>query len=43
MIYQTLGMLALLAFVYSAISGWIERTPINGALVYTAFGLACDG
>ena len=43
MIYQTLGMLALLALVYSAISGWIERTPINGALVYTAFGLAFGG
>lgn len=43
MIYQTLGMLALLAFVYSAISGWIEKTPINGALVYTAFGLAFGG
>lgn len=43
MIYQTLGMLALLAFVYSAISGWIERTPINGALVYTSFGLVFGG
>ncbi len=32
-------MLALLAFVYSAMSGWIERTPVNGALVYTGFGL----
>lgn len=39
MIYQSIGLLALLAFCYSTMSGWIERTPVNGALVYTAFGI----
>lgn len=39
MIYQSIGLLALLAFCYSAMSGWVERTPVNGALVYTAFGI----
>ena len=39
MIYQSIGLLALLAFLYSAFSGRIERTPISGALLYTAFGL----
>ncbi|BHH84468.1 cation:proton antiporter [Desulforhopalus sp. 52FAK] len=39
MIYQNLAILAFLAFFYSVISGWLEKTPINGAFVYTAFGL----
>ncbi|TDG12810.1 sodium:proton antiporter [Seongchinamella unica] len=39
MIYQTIGLLCLLVFVYSVTSAWVERKPVNGALVYTAFGL----
>jgi NhaP-type Na+/H+ or K+/H+ antiporter len=39
MIYQSLGLLALLAFLYGSISGWIERTPVNGALLFTLFGV----
>ena len=39
MIYQTLVLLAVLALVYSTTSGWFERRPINGALVYMLFGM----
>lgn len=39
MIYQGFLLLALLAFVYAALSGYLEKTPINGALVFTLFGL----
>ncbi len=38
--YANLTILALFVFSYSAISGRADRTPINGALVYTLFGLA---
>ena len=38
--YADLTILALFVFVYCAISGRADRTPINGALVYTLFGLA---
>jgi sodium/hydrogen antiporter len=37
--YETLAILALFVFLYSIISGGLERTPINGAVVFTAFGL----
>jgi len=37
--YETIGLLAVLAFIYAATSGWFEKTPINGALIYTAFGV----
>lgn len=38
--YENLAVLALFAFVYSVVAGGMERTPINGALVFLAFGLA---
>jgi NhaP-type Na+/H+ or K+/H+ antiporter len=37
--YETLAILAGFVFVYSVVSGDLERTPINGALVFSAFGL----
>ncbi len=38
--YQNIAILAGFAFLYSVVSGKLERTPINGAIVFTAFGLA---
>jgi NhaP-type Na+/H+ or K+/H+ antiporter len=38
--YQNLAILCAFIFVYSVLSKGLERTPINGALVFTAFGLA---
>ena len=37
--YETLAILAVFVFLYSITSGGLERTPINGAIVFTAFGL----
>jgi len=37
--YRSLAVLAIFAFVYSAIGGRLERTPFSGALVFAAFGL----
>ncbi len=39
--YETLALLGLFVFLYSIVAGRVERTPINGALVYTVFGLIC--
>ena len=38
--YAELTILALFVFVYSAIAGGVERTPVTGPIVFTAFGLA---
>ncbi|UHD15242.1 cation:proton antiporter [Thiocapsa bogorovii] len=38
--YATLVLLGLFVFVYSAIAGGVERTPVTGPIVFTAFGLA---
>ena len=38
--YENLAILAVFVFLYSIASGGLERTPINGALVFAAFGLA---
>lgn len=38
--YADLSILALFVFLYGIVSGRADRTPINGALVYTLFGLA---
>ena len=38
--YETLAILAVFIFLYSIASGGLERTPVNGALIFTAFGLA---
>jgi NhaP-type Na+/H+ or K+/H+ antiporter len=37
--YEDLAILAVFVLVYSATAGGWERTPISGALVFTAFGL----
>jgi len=39
--YQTLAVMAAFLFVYSAVAAKLERTPVSGALVYVAFGVAC--
>ncbi len=36
--YENLAILAIFIFLYSILSGGLERTPVNGALVFTAFG-----
>lgn len=38
--YENLAIVAAIVFLYSIASGGLERTPINGAIVYTAVGLA---
>jgi len=38
--YESLAILAAFIFFYSIMAGRLERTPINGALVFLAFGLA---
>jgi NhaP-type Na+/H+ or K+/H+ antiporter len=38
--YETLAILAAFVFFYSLTSGRLERTPINGALIFMTFGLA---
>ena len=37
--YQILTVFAGFAFVYSLIASRLERTPVNGALVYVAVGM----
>ena len=37
--YEVLAILAAFVFLYSIVAGGMERTPVNGALVFTAFGL----
>ncbi len=38
--YENLAIIAAFVFLYSVVSGGLERTWINGAIVFTAFGLA---
>ena len=38
--YQVLAVRALFAFGYSAVASRLERTPVNGALVFIACGPA---
>jgi len=38
--YADLGILAAFVFVYSAIAGGVQRSPITGPIVFTLFGLA---
>ncbi len=38
--YRNIAILFAFAFVYSLVAGRLERTPVAGALVFTAFGLA---
>ena len=37
--YETLAIMAVFVFLYSITSGGLERTPINGAVAFTTFGL----
>ncbi len=37
--YENIAVIAVFAFLYSLVAGRMERTPINGALVFVAFGL----
>jgi NhaP-type Na+/H+ or K+/H+ antiporter len=37
--YQNLAVLALFAFAYSVVASRLGRTPVNGAVVYLAFGV----
>lgn len=37
--YENLAIPAAFLFLYSLVSGCLDRTPFNGAIVYTAFGL----
>ncbi|MDX2503354.1 MAG: cation:proton antiporter [Gammaproteobacteria bacterium] len=37
--YENLAILAIFIFLYSLFAGGLERTPINGAVVFTAFGV----
>ena len=39
--YQILAVFAAFAFAYSLIASRLEKTPINGALVYVAMGMLC--
>jgi sodium/hydrogen antiporter len=38
-LYINLALLAAFVFLYSLTGGRLERTPINGAVVFTAFGM----
>jgi NhaP-type Na+/H+ or K+/H+ antiporter len=38
--YETLAILAASVFLYSLTSGGLEKTPVNGAIVFVAFGQA---
>ena len=37
--YENLAILGTFVFLYSIVSGGLEKTPINGALVFIGFGL----
>lgn len=37
--YENLAILAAFVFLYSLVSGGLEKTPFNGAIVFMAFGL----
>ena len=36
--YENLAIFAAFIFIYSLLNGGLERTPINGAVVFTVFG-----
>jgi len=39
--YSTLAILAAFLFLYSAGASRLEKTIVNGALVFTGFGILC--
>jgi len=38
--YENMTILALFVFVYSLVGGRLAKSPISGAIIFTAFGLA---
>ena len=38
--YEDLAIMAACIFLYSVVSGGLERTPVNGALVFILCGMA---
>ncbi len=38
--YETLAIMAAFVFLYSITSAGLEKTPVNGAIVFVGFGLA---
>jgi len=38
-VYLDMAVLAAFVFVYSIVGGALERTPVNGAIVFASFGL----
>lgn len=40
-VYVNLAILAVFAFIYSAIAGRVERSMVSGPIVFLLFGLAC--
>jgi NhaP-type Na+/H+ or K+/H+ antiporter len=40
-VYSDLAILAAFVFVYSVIAERLEKTPLNGAIIFVAFGVAC--
>jgi NhaP-type Na+/H+ or K+/H+ antiporter len=36
--YENLAVIALFAFLYSLLAGRLDKTPVNGAVVYLVFG-----
>lgn len=40
--YQALAIVAAFAFAYSLVASRLERTPINGALIYVFAGFVCS-
>jgi NhaP-type Na+/H+ or K+/H+ antiporter len=38
-VYENIAILALFAFAYSLVAERLDRTPVNGALVYLIFGV----
>ena len=39
--YQILAVIAGFACAYSLVAARLEKTPVNGALIYVAFGILC--
>jgi NhaP-type Na+/H+ or K+/H+ antiporter len=37
--YENMAIIGVFIFIYSIVCGRLERTPVNGAIVFTAFGL----
>jgi len=37
--YENLAIIGVFVFIYSIVCGRLERTPVNGAIVFVAFGL----